>query len=90
MAKPQYGAEHRRTREELLPHAYGTACPLCGEPMLRGQELDLDHSTAWALDPTSKGDRIVHESCPDGVHGNARAGGELGQQLTRYAPSRKW
>lgn len=90
MAAPQYGAEHVATRARLLPDAYGAACPLCGLPMLRGEELDLDHSTAHALDPTSKGDRIVHEVCPDGVHGNAVAGGQLGQALSKYAPSRAW
>lgn len=90
MAKPQYEGDHRRRREELLPDAYGSACPLCGFPMLRGQELDLDHSSPHALDPSSVGDRIVHEVCPDGVHGNAVAGGQLRQTINRYAPSRDW
>jgi hypothetical protein len=90
MAAPQYGADHRRRRDELLADAYGTLCPLCNLPMLRGQELDLDHSSPHALDPGSVGDRIVHEVCPDGIHGNAVAGGELRQTISRYAPSRKW
>jgi hypothetical protein len=90
VSKPQYGADHRRRREELLPESYGNPCPLCGLPMLRGQELDLDHSTPYGVDPTSVGDRIVHEVCPDGIHGNAVAGGELRVTLNRYAPSRDW
>jgi hypothetical protein len=59
----RYGRDHRRRRSELLPHAWGTRCPLCGEPMLKTQRLELDHSIPLALDPASKGDRIVHEKC---------------------------
>lgn len=39
-----YGAPHQRARAALLPQAYGKTCARCGEPMLRGQLLDLDHT----------------------------------------------
>jgi hypothetical protein len=50
-------------REALLPLAYGKPCPRCSEPMLRGQALDLDHSTPLRTDRTSRGDRICHSHC---------------------------
>jgi hypothetical protein len=43
MSKPKYRYRHQKVREALLPAAWGTACHLCGRPMLRGQLLDLDH-----------------------------------------------
>jgi hypothetical protein len=39
-----YGPEHQRLRRELLPHAYDTPCCLCGDLMLVGQKLHLDHT----------------------------------------------
>lgn len=56
----------------MLPFADGTACMLCGEVMVQGQALDLDHSTPRALDPGSVGDRIVHASCNRSVGGRTR------------------
>jgi len=38
-----YGSKHQALRRALLPRAWGTPCSRCGEPMLQGQELDLDH-----------------------------------------------
>lgn len=58
-----YGVAHKKTRRQLLPKAIGTACPLCGQPMLAGQPLDLDHTVPLAIDATAKGDRIVHATC---------------------------
>lgn len=58
-----YDAEHEATRRALLPDAYGTPCPLCGEHMYPHQALHLDHTTPLAVDSTSKGDRIVHQVC---------------------------
>ena len=40
----KYGYEHQRIRKELLPHAYGKDCHLCGKVMKAGDELDLDHT----------------------------------------------
>jgi hypothetical protein len=70
--RQHYGREHEATRARLLPAAYGTPCPRCGEPMLPGQELDLGHSTDRAVDPSAAGDRIEHASC------NRAAGGRAG------------
>ena len=39
-----YGREHQQLRARLLPLAYGTDCHLCGEVMLNGQDLHLDHT----------------------------------------------
>jgi len=61
-----YDTEHDRTRARLLPHAYGTACPRCGELMLHGQALDLGHTIPLRVDPTSRGDRIEHAECNRG------------------------
>jgi hypothetical protein len=38
-----YTYAYRKLRAALLPKAYGTPCYRCGLPMLRGQELHLDH-----------------------------------------------
>lgn len=86
-----YGADHRRRRKLALEDAYGTPCARCGLPMLRGQRLDFGHSTDWALDRTSKADRMEHadhEDCPAG--GNRAAGGRLGAEVRDLRPSRDW
>ena len=38
-----YGYQYQKLRKALLPNAYGTPCVRCGEPMLAGQKLNLDH-----------------------------------------------
>jgi hypothetical protein len=73
-----YTSRHRATRRRLLPHAYGKPCPLCGELMLKGQALDLDHSVPL-IEGGTKGDRITHASC------NRSAGGHLAAQRRREA-----
>lgn len=67
--------QHRRVRAELLPLAYGQACPLCHQPMLPGQPLDLDHTTPRAEGNTGPGDRMAHATC------NRSSGGLLGYQI---------
>jgi hypothetical protein len=39
-----YGNSHQKLRKALLPQAYGKPCYRCGQPMLPGQELHLDHT----------------------------------------------
>lgn len=39
-----YGSEHQSIRRALLDAAYGQPCHHCGIPMLKGQQLDLDHT----------------------------------------------
>lgn len=65
-----YDARHQAVRALLLPLAYGKPCPRCGEPMLRGQDLDLGHPIGRprAADPSSRADHIEHARC------NRRAG----------------
>jgi 5-methylcytosine-specific restriction endonuclease McrA len=58
-----YGTEHQRRRREMLPSAYGTPCPLCGEVMLEDQSLDLDHIVPLSVDPSSTASRISHSTC---------------------------
>ena len=38
-----YGHAHQAKRAKLLAAAYGQPCTRCGQPMLPGQLLDLDH-----------------------------------------------
>jgi hypothetical protein len=63
MPHKAYGVEHQRIRARLLRTHLNLPCPYCGELMLSGQDLDLDHS-----DPADKllgkpGDRLAHASC---------------------------
>lgn len=58
-----YGTAHQQQRARLLRTAIGTRCPICTQPMLAGQPLDLDHSTN---DKALLGDRIVHAGCNRG------------------------
>ena len=82
---PRWSAEHKRRRAELLPDAFNTSCPRCGELMLKGQELELGHLVDLADDPTPRpGDRIEHARC------NEKAGAEAQQRRRKYAPSRAW
>lgn len=86
-----YGADHRRRREQALPAAYNTPCPRCGELMLKGQTLDFGHSLDRTFDAQSKADQMEHadyRDCPAG--GNRAAGGRLGRDITKLAPSRQW
>lgn len=83
MADP-YGWAHQQRRLELLPDAYGRPCPKCNRPMLRGQDLDLGHSTPQVIDPQSVGDQIEHANC------NRREGQELATRESKFRPSRKW
>jgi hypothetical protein len=53
-----YDHKHQKLRKALLPQAYGTPCFLCGELMLKGQALELDHNpqrTAYR--------GMVHKKC---------------------------
>lgn len=79
-----YSVKQRKVRALLLPYAYGTYCPLCGQVMVQGQALDLDHSTPVVLGGDGAGDRIAHASC------NRSAGATLGNQLRGRRASRDW
>lgn len=58
-----YGHQHQQRRKRLLAaHIDGTPCPYCGEPMLRTDELDADHSTPLTLGG-SVADRLAHSRC---------------------------
>lgn len=39
----RYGSQHQALRRALMKTAYGSPCARCGEPMLPGQRLHLDH-----------------------------------------------
>jgi hypothetical protein len=43
VTKLAYQGAHQAIRRALLPYAYGQPCHLCGQLMLPGQPLDLDH-----------------------------------------------
>lgn len=82
------GWAHQAERRRLLPAAYGRPCPFCGQPMLRGQPLDLDHAVPRALGGDRGPRRIAHAAC------NRRAGSHLGRRLARAkkttSRSRDW
>ena len=56
---------HRAMRRRLLPLAYGTPCPLCGELMVEGQALDLDHIVPRAFGGRAEDGQvqIAHARC---------------------------
>ena len=39
-----YGTQHRKLRAQLAPAAIGTTCHFCGQPILTGQKVALDHT----------------------------------------------
>jgi hypothetical protein len=84
VADAAYDYAHQQRRDQLIPHAYGTPCPRCGEPMLRGQELDLGHSTDVVVDPNGIGDRIEHADC------NRSAGAKAQAERRKFDRSREW
>jgi hypothetical protein len=71
------GAGHQKQRRLLLPLAYGRACPLCGNLMLEGQPLDLDHVLPRVMGGAGGPVRMVHRRC------NRRAGARLGNRLQK-------
>ena len=72
MTGRQYGRRHEATRRALLADSYGRPCCLCGEPMLLGQDLDLDHA------PDGSGYRgMAHAGC------NRADGGRRGNRRQR-------
>jgi hypothetical protein len=44
MVKPRYAGPHQAMRRRMLPYAIGSRCVRCGLVILRGQDLDLDHT----------------------------------------------
>lgn len=58
-----YGWDHQQERARLLPRAYGKPCPLCGQPMQRGQRLDLHHLVALAHGGRHGPRAMAHEDC---------------------------
>lgn len=65
-----YGPEHRKLRRDTLENAYGTNCARCGQVMLRGQQLDLDHADYGGPDEYMPG-LYSHAKC------NSAAGGRI-------------
>ena len=74
------GWAHQQERTRLLPHAYGTPCPMCTELMELGQHLDLDHPVPRVYGGQGGTGRMVHASC------NRRAGQAIA--VTRRTTSR--
>jgi hypothetical protein len=68
----RYGGPHQALRRAALPYAVGQPCSRCGQPMLPGQALDLDHRDDgggwWGF---------AHARC------NRAAGGRLGNARRR-------
>jgi hypothetical protein len=62
-----YGHAHQQRRRILIPLAWFTDCPACGETMLPEQALDLDHSVPLIENSASLGDRVLHARCNRGA-----------------------
>jgi hypothetical protein len=55
---PKWSGPHRRLSEQMRARAIGQICHFCGQPMLPGQPLDLDHA------PDGRGYRgVTHRHC---------------------------
>ncbi len=79
------GNAHQQLRRQLLPLAYGKPCRRCGQPMLKGQDLDLGHPEGRPrmADPrNTAGAAIEHARC------NRRAGQRMATRLRTSQPSR--
>lgn len=76
-----YGYAHRKMRELLLPSAWGKPCTRCGQPLVRGQLVDLDHS-----DDRTRYLGFAHRTC------NQSAGAKKGNARRRDGggSSREW
>ena len=68
---------HKQQRRQLLPLAYGKPCPLCGNLMLEGQPLDLDHVQPRVMGGAGGPVRMAHRVC------NRRAGARLGNRIRK-------
>jgi 5-methylcytosine-specific restriction endonuclease McrA len=75
------GGDHQATRRRLLPLAYGKVCVYCGDVMLRGQPLDLDHVVPRMFGGAGGPTRMVHSRC------NRRMGAILGNRV-RWGPAK--
>jgi hypothetical protein len=58
MTGQKWSGGHRRLSEQMRAHALGRICHFCGQPMLPGQPLDLDHAPDGL---TYRG--VAHRSC---------------------------
>jgi hypothetical protein len=65
MAEAQYGAAHQRIRAALIGSGVwvGQPCPRCGERMMPGQKLDLDHRTDDAGRRIGGYNGLAHSKC---------------------------
>ena len=71
----------------LLPLAYGKPCAYCGEIMLKGQPLDLDHVIPRVMGGAGGPVRMVHAVC------NRRHGAQLANWMRgerRKAARGRW
>jgi hypothetical protein len=72
MARHRYNYRHQQIRKALLADAYWSPCLHCGQTMIPGQALDLDHTADGG------GYRgMVHASC------NRRDGARRGNAARR-------
>jgi hypothetical protein len=74
-----YDYRYKKIRKQLLPKAYGTPCARCGELMLPGQQLHLDHDD-W---DRTKLLGFSHAKC------NLRAAAKKARAIQLYGKRRK-
>lgn len=78
------GYAHQQTRKALLPYAYGTPCPICGNEMQVGQALDLDHEIPRSLGGVDGPKRMTHASC------NRSRGNGTKKSIVQQPTTRAW
>lgn len=82
-AQRGYGGQHQKLRTALLPFAYGQPCGRCGQPMLPGQKLELDHDDH---------DRTLYRGMAHARCNRAAGARKLNamRRMKRYRRSRRW
>lgn len=78
-----YDSDHESARRALLPFAYGSPCPLCGQVMELGQPLDLDHT-----DDRSGYVGMAHARC-NRRKGGRKAAARRAERRNRRLPKRR-
>lgn len=82
-----YGHEHRTARERALARLRdGDPCGRCGKPMLRAQQLDLDHT-----DDRAAYRGLAHAHCNRAAGSRKRwASAQRSATPVRHNPSQAW
>lgn len=81
-----YGYAYQKLRKALLPSAYYTPCVRCGQLMLPGQELHLDHDD-W---DRSRLLGFAHAKCNLSAAGRKGRAVQLAAKQRAKRPVHRW